>query len=266
MNLSQITGKMLNFDGGAKKVESGKTKTIKVKVTKAEQKMDVESDSDAEAKVDTYNETDIGSKPDKDGKDGDIDDSENESEDLDEDDVEDIDEDVEDDDLDKDNLEAGDEEDAEDEDVEDVEDEDVEDDDSDDDSVEDALNKSSELEQKEDNSDEEVDEALLKQTHDDAFISQIVGTNTFQNSNKDHRFYFPYLTKYEKTRLVSTRAQQLNKRSPPLIDISKLRVINSINIALEELKQNKLPLMIKRVFNENNFQVYRLDELQDITD
>ena len=55
----------------------------------------------------------------------------------------------------------------------------------------------------------------------------------------------PYLTKYEKTKIISERAQQIANGSLPLL--KNPEVYNSVyEIAIEELKQKKVPFIIKR--------------------
>ncbi len=56
----------------------------------------------------------------------------------------------------------------------------------------------------------------------------------------------PRLTKYEIARIVAARAKQLAMGAKPMIDISNLGTYDPVIIALEELKQGKLPLIISR--------------------
>lgn len=55
-----------------------------------------------------------------------------------------------------------------------------------------------------------------------------------------------YLTKYEKTRLLGTRALQIAMNSQILVDTKG--EIDPLKIAMMEMEQKVLPLKIRRVF------------------
>jgi DNA-directed RNA polymerase I, II, and III subunit RPABC2 len=52
------------------------------------------------------------------------------------------------------------------------------------------------------------------------------------------------INKYEKARIIGVRAQQIESGSKPLVDIGRER--NPIKIAMMELEQKKLPMLIQR--------------------
>lgn len=54
------------------------------------------------------------------------------------------------------------------------------------------------------------------------------------------------MTKYEKVRVLGTRAQQIASGAPPAVDIGNLT--NAMDIAEKELKEKVLPLLIIREF------------------
>ena len=68
------------------------------------------------------------------------------------------------------------------------------------------------------------------------------------------------LTKYEKTSLISVRAQQLASGLKPVIDSLK-GLSGPIEIAKEELKQRKIPLVIYRNVRGGKFEIWKVDEL-----
>jgi DNA-directed RNA polymerase subunit K len=55
------------------------------------------------------------------------------------------------------------------------------------------------------------------------------------------------LTRFEKARIIGARALQLSMGAVPQVDISKSDSIDPIDIALLELKKNKLPLDVRRI-------------------
>jgi DNA-directed RNA polymerase subunit K/omega len=63
----------------------------------------------------------------------------------------------------------------------------------------------------------------------------------------------PRLTKYEKSRIISTRALQITMGAPILIDLSN-KVTDPIVIATTELESGSLPLVIRRTLPNGQFQ------------
>jgi DNA-directed RNA polymerase subunit K/omega len=60
------------------------------------------------------------------------------------------------------------------------------------------------------------------------------------------------LTKYEKARVIGTRAVLLGRGSPPMIDIGNMTDI--IAIATAEFEQNKIPFTLVRRMPNGTFQ------------
>ena len=80
-----------------------------------------------------------------------------------------------------------------------------------------------------------------------------------------NRITRPILTKYEKTLILGTRAQQISGGSPILID--KVFLNNNtntpLNIARIELKNNVLPFIIRRPLPNGTYEDWQLTELKD---
>jgi DNA-directed RNA polymerase subunit K len=69
------------------------------------------------------------------------------------------------------------------------------------------------------------------------------------------------LTKYEKARIISTRALQLAMGAPPLIDLSKYNgPLDPISIAEEELRLKLLPITIRRRFPNGSVKIISIFE------
>lgn len=67
------------------------------------------------------------------------------------------------------------------------------------------------------------------------------------------------LTKYEKTKVLSERACQIDDGSVIYID-DYSSMDNAYEIACEELKQQKIPFIIKRPYG-NTFEYWKLNDL-----
>ncbi|WP_178648457.1 DNA-directed RNA polymerase subunit K [uncultured Methanobrevibacter sp.] len=55
-----------------------------------------------------------------------------------------------------------------------------------------------------------------------------------------------HLTRFEKARLLGARAIQISMGAKPLVDTKKLKSLDPIDIAYEELKADVLPLDVVR--------------------
>ncbi len=67
------------------------------------------------------------------------------------------------------------------------------------------------------------------------------------------------LTKYEKTRVLSERASQINSGSIVFVSNPE-RFTNSYQIAIEEFNLKKIPFIIKRPYG-NTFEYWKLNDL-----
>ena len=73
----------------------------------------------------------------------------------------------------------------------------------------------------------------------------------------------PFLTKYEKTRVLGQRAKQLNQGAQPMIPVDK-KIIDGYLIAQLELQQKALPFIIRRPLPGGKSEYWRLSDLEII--
>lgn len=76
--------------------------------------------------------------------------------------------------------------------------------------------------------------------------------------NKE-RITTKYLTKYERARILGTRALHLSMSAPPMVELEG--ETDPLEIAMKELKQQKIPLIIRRFLPDNSFEDWSLNEL-----
>jgi DNA-directed RNA polymerase I, II, and III subunit RPABC2 len=72
----------------------------------------------------------------------------------------------------------------------------------------------------------------------------------------------PFLTKYEKTRVLGQRAKQINAGAKPLIDNIPANVMDGYVIAKLELEQKKIPFIIKRPLPSGECEYWNLADLE----
>jgi DNA-directed RNA polymerase I, II, and III subunit RPABC2 len=73
----------------------------------------------------------------------------------------------------------------------------------------------------------------------------------------------PYLTKYEKARILGQRAKQIETGAKPLVKVPE-NIIDSYVIAELELREKKIPFIIKRPIPGGAFEYWNLRDLENI--
>jgi len=72
------------------------------------------------------------------------------------------------------------------------------------------------------------------------------------------RITTPYLTKYERARVLGTRALQISMNAPVLVPLDG--ETDALQIAIKELSQRKIPL-IRRYLPDGSFEDWSVSEL-----
>jgi DNA-directed RNA polymerase I, II, and III subunit RPABC2 len=98
-------------------------------------------------------------------------------------------------------------------------------------------------------------------------------SNTFDDYNKvissidKPKISKKIMTKYEFDQVISLRTNQLALGSPSFVDIPDLKIKSNMelrSVALRELKEGKLPYIIKRPLPNNKNEYLRISDL-DLT-
>ncbi|KAJ5086063.1 DNA-directed RNA polymerase I II and III subunit [Penicillium argentinense] len=75
----------------------------------------------------------------------------------------------------------------------------------------------------------------------------------------DQRTTTPYLTKYERARVLGTRALQISMNAPVLVDLEG--ETDPLQIAVKELNQKKIPLIVRRYLPDGWYEDWTCEEL-----
>ena len=102
------------------------------------------------------------------------------------------------------------------------------------------------------------DEFNLKELEDDDEI--LIGTIKAINYEKDSKISKPYLTKYEKTRLLGIRTSQLMQGAKPMV--KNCSGLSSQKIAYLELKNKTMPLLVYRPIPNAKDEVWNISDLE----
>ena len=73
----------------------------------------------------------------------------------------------------------------------------------------------------------------------------------------------PFLTKYERTKILGLRTKQINQGSAIFVDAPK-DMIDGYNIALLELEQKKIPFIIQRPLPNGGSEYWKVSDLEII--
>jgi len=76
---------------------------------------------------------------------------------------------------------------------------------------------------------------------------------------QDKRTTTPYMTKYERARVLGTRALQISMGAPVLVDVES--ETDPLQIALKELREKKIPLVVRRYLPDGYYEDWTCEEL-----
>ncbi|OCK74735.1 RNA polymerase Rpb6 [Lepidopterella palustris CBS 459.81] len=88
--------------------------------------------------------------------------------------------------------------------------------------------------------------------------------NTVKNMKEkrvpnEKRSTTPYMTKYERARVLGTRALQISGNAPVLIDVEGMT--DPLQIAIKELREKKIPLVVRRYLPDGWYEDWTCEEL-----
>ncbi|KAG0251888.1 DNA-directed RNA polymerases I II and III subunit RPABC2 [Mortierella polycephala] len=76
---------------------------------------------------------------------------------------------------------------------------------------------------------------------------------------KEDRTTTPYMTKYERARILGARALQISMNAPVLVDLEG--ETDSLNIAMKELNNKMIPLIVRRYLPDNTYEDWEVSEM-----
>ena len=80
-----------------------------------------------------------------------------------------------------------------------------------------------------------------------------------ENKKNTERITTPYMTKYERARVLGTRALQIAMCAPVMVELEG--ETDPLAIAMKELKQRKIPIIIRRYLPDQSYEDWAIDEL-----
>lgn len=76
---------------------------------------------------------------------------------------------------------------------------------------------------------------------------------------KELRLTSPFMTKYERARVLGTRALHIAMSAPVMVELEG--ETDPLRIAMKELKAKKIPIVIRRYLPDSSYEDWSVDEL-----
>ncbi|KYM77662.1 PREDICTED: DNA-directed RNA polymerases I, II, and III subunit RPABC2 [Atta cephalotes] len=110
-----------------------------------------------------------------------------------------------------------------------------------------------------DDVDDEDNIELEPQEDDGENIELLNANETSGGVQRSKRITTRYMTKYERARVLGTRALQIAMCAPVMVELEG--ETDPLQIAMKELKQRKIPIIIRRYLPDNSYEDWGIDEL-----
>ena len=108
--------------------------------------------------------------------------------------------------------------------------------------------------------------ALLEQhpeiwpDYEETVMEKMVIKGAYPPKDDTRHTTYPFLTVYEKTKILSLRAAQLARGAPPFIDVPEY-LSDVYEIARSELEAKRLPYILKRPLPDGTYEYWRLADM-----
>lgn len=102
-------------------------------------------------------------------------------------------------------------------------------------------------------------EADVMDIEENENIEILPGSGEGQAVQPNKRITTPYLTKYERARVLGTRALQIAMCAPVMVELEGLT--DPLMIAMKELKARKIPIIIRRFLPDGSYEDWSINEL-----
>jgi len=87
--------------------------------------------------------------------------------------------------------------------------------------------------------------------------------STYTQYNKETKTTSPYITKYERAKILGVRTEQLNNNARANVDVPK-HITDVRKIAEMEFYEKKIPFLIRRKLPDGTYEHWRLSDFKNI--
>ncbi|KAG9412061.1 DNA-directed RNA polymerases I, II, and III subunit RPABC2 [Aphanomyces cochlioides] len=112
-----------------------------------------------------------------------------------------------------------------------------------------------------DNNEDELQEEEMENFEEDVGDGEdrVEILNEGEKQPNANRITTRYMTKYERARVLGTRALQISMNAPVMVDIQG--ETDPLKIAMKELAERKIPIIIRRYLPDGSYEDWSIDEL-----
>lgn len=96
--------------------------------------------------------------------------------------------------------------------------------------------------------------------YEEAVLEKLVIRDAYPPTKDQAHLTCPFLTLYERTKVLSMRASQLARGAQPFIDVPEY-LTDVYEVAKAELEAKRLPYILKRPLPDGNYEYWRLADL-----
>jgi len=105
--------------------------------------------------------------------------------------------------------------------------------------------------------DDGLDDMAADDDADNIDVIPTDGSTTNQASTK--KITSPFMTKYERARVLGTRALQISMCAPVMVELEG--ETDPLAIAMKELKARKIPIIIRRFLPDGSYEDWGIEDL-----
>ena len=121
-----------------------------------------------------------------------------------------------------------------------------------------------ELGEGEDADETTVDDGLKTENDTEFLDSSTLETESVNTSDKKpviekKKITTPYMTKYERARILGTRALQISMSAPVMVELQG--ETDPLTIAMKELRERKIPITVRRFLPDGSHEDWPVNEL-----
>ncbi|EKJ78102.1 hypothetical protein FPSE_01563 [Fusarium pseudograminearum CS3096] len=112
------------------------------------------------------------------------------------------------------------------------------------------------------NQQENQDDNIINSGDPSAIANAVKGGDRLLKDKKipeSERTTTPYMTKYERARILGTRALQISMNAPVLVDLEG--ETDPLQIAIKEMREKKIPLIVRRYMPDGYYEDWTCEEL-----
>lgn len=110
--------------------------------------------------------------------------------------------------------------------------------------------------------DDEIEDEELIETKRETRFDIVNMEKTYENYYTQRKETKPFLTKFERAKILGVRAEMIAAGAPALVEIPKgIKNLNAYDIARLEFKERKIPLIVRRYLPNGMAEDWRLEDM-----